>query len=158
MPSRTPFYLLIATLFVLGLGLTIHRHIVFEVPWTPGEQRQIWAVDAKIEFQAEGLTDQEKPEIKTEIAAGITAFLTMAYIVVVNPTILSAAGMPSSDVFFATCVSSAIATVVMALWARYPFSLAPGMGRAVGASSLRVASRSSRYCSGARGRSSSRTR
>ncbi len=52
----------------------------------------------------------------------------MAYIAVVNPAILSASGMPKSNIFFATCVSSAIATGVMGLWARYPFCLAPGMG------------------------------
>ncbi len=63
-----------------------------------------------------------------EIAAGVTTFLTMAYIVVVNPAILSKAGMPLSDVFFATCVASAAATITMALWAKYPFALAPGMG------------------------------
>jgi adenine/guanine/hypoxanthine permease len=65
---------------------------------------------------------------RTEILAGTTTFLTMAYIVVVNPAILSSSGMPLQDVFFATCVSASIATFVMALAARYPFALAPGMG------------------------------
>lgn len=65
---------------------------------------------------------------KTEIAAGLTTFLTMAYIVAVNPGILSTTGMPFEDVFFATCVASALATATMALYARYPFALAPGMG------------------------------
>jgi AGZA family xanthine/uracil permease-like MFS transporter len=68
------------------------------------------------------------PSWRREILAGCTTFLTMAYIVVVNPTILAASGMPPDEVFFATCVASALATTVMALWARYPFALAPGMG------------------------------
>ncbi len=63
-----------------------------------------------------------------EIVAGVTTFLTMAYIVVVNPAILSNTGMPLEDVFFATCVSASLATFVMAILARYPFALAPGMG------------------------------
>ncbi len=66
--------------------------------------------------------------LKTELLAGVTTFVTMAYIVVVNPAILSKSGMPFEDVFFATCVSSAISCAVMALYARYPFALAPGMG------------------------------
>ncbi len=68
------------------------------------------------------------PGIKTEIAAGVTTFVTMAYIIAVNPSILSASGMPVSDVFFATCVSAAVATLIMGLYAKYPFALAPGMG------------------------------
>ncbi len=70
----------------------------------------------------------KKQPASREVLAGVSTFLTMAYIVVVNPAILSAAGMPQKDVFFATCVSAAIATGVMALYARYPFALAPGMG------------------------------
>ncbi|MFO8072210.1 MAG: NCS2 family permease [Polyangia bacterium] len=66
--------------------------------------------------------------IRREILAGVTTFVTMSYIVVVNPDILSASGMPRQDIFFATCAASAAATIVMALWARYPFALAPGMG------------------------------
>lgn len=65
---------------------------------------------------------------RREVMAGTTTFLTMAYIVVVNPAILSKSGMPMEAVFFATCAASAIATMVMALYARYPFALAPGMG------------------------------
>src|SRR5215469_3817868 len=59
--------------------------------------------------------------------AGLTTFMTMAYIVVVNPRILSQAGMPVEGVLFATCVSAALATLVMGLWANYPIALAPGM-------------------------------
>src|ERR1019366_1060067 len=58
---------------------------------------------------------------------GLTTFVTMAYIVVVNPQILAQAGMPTEGVVFATCVSSAVATLVMGLYANYPIALAPGM-------------------------------
>lgn len=66
--------------------------------------------------------------IKTEVMAGITTFMTMAYILAVNPGILSAAGMPAGGVFTATALSSLIATLVMALFANLPIALAPGMG------------------------------
>jgi len=65
---------------------------------------------------------------RTEILAGITTFLTMAYILAVNPDILSAAGMDKSAVFTATALSAAVATLVMAFAANLPFALAPGMG------------------------------
>ena len=58
---------------------------------------------------------------------GLTTFMTMAYIVVVNPQILSEAGMPAAGVVFATCVSAAVASVVMGLYANYPIAMAPGM-------------------------------
>src|SRR5260370_18601686 len=58
---------------------------------------------------------------------GLTTFITMAYIVVVNPQILAQAGMPVEGVVFATCVASAVATLVMGLYANYPIALAPGM-------------------------------
>lgn len=66
--------------------------------------------------------------IKKEVMGGITTFLTMAYILAVNPSILSDAGMDSGAVFTATVVSAVLATLVMAFYARLPFSLAPGMG------------------------------
>ncbi|WP_334314712.1 NCS2 family permease [Taurinivorans muris] len=66
--------------------------------------------------------------IRTEVLAGITTFMTMAYILAVNPSILSAAGMDASSVFAATALSSAIATAIMALYANLPVGLAPGMG------------------------------
>jgi adenine/guanine/hypoxanthine permease len=66
--------------------------------------------------------------VKTEVIAGITTFLTMAYILAVNPGILSATGMPADSVFTATALASFIATLVMALVAKLPFALAPGMG------------------------------
>jgi AGZA family xanthine/uracil permease-like MFS transporter len=65
---------------------------------------------------------------RRELLAGATTFLTMSYIVAVNPEILSAAGMPRADVVFATCVATALATALIGLWARYPFAMAPGMG------------------------------
>jgi len=71
---------------------------------------------------------ERKTDVKTEVLAGITTFLTMAYILAVNPGILSAAGMDFSRVFAATAIASAIATLVMALLANLPFALAPGMG------------------------------
>jgi adenine/guanine/hypoxanthine permease len=65
--------------------------------------------------------------IKQELLGGVTTFVTMAYIVVVNPQILSQAGMPAEGVVFATCLSAAVATLVMGLYANYPIALAPGM-------------------------------
>jgi adenine/guanine/hypoxanthine permease len=65
--------------------------------------------------------------VRRELLAGLTTFMTMAYVVVVNPRILSEAGMPVEGVLFATCVSAAIATLIMGLWANYPIALAPGM-------------------------------
>ncbi len=67
-------------------------------------------------------------DIKTEVIAGITTFMTMAYILAVNPNILSAAGMDGKAVLIATAIASFIGTALMALFANYPFALAPGMG------------------------------
>lgn len=66
--------------------------------------------------------------VQTETMAGLTTFLTMIYILVVNPSILSDSGMDWGSVFTATCLSAAIATLVMGLWGNLPFALAPGMG------------------------------
>ena len=66
--------------------------------------------------------------VKTEIIAGITSFMTMAYILAVNPSIMSAAGMDHGAVFTATALAALIGTLAMALFANYPFALAPGMG------------------------------
>jgi len=65
--------------------------------------------------------------VSRELLGGLTTFMAMAYVVVVNPRILGEAGMPIDGVLFATCLSSAIATLVMGLWANYPIALAPGM-------------------------------
>ena len=66
--------------------------------------------------------------IKTEVIAGCTTFLTMAYIIFVNPSILSQTGMDFGAVFVATCIASAFGSLVMGLVANYPIALAPGMG------------------------------
>lgn len=66
--------------------------------------------------------------VRTEIIAGITTFMTMAYILFVNPSILANTGMNIEGVFVATALTSAIATILMGLFAKYPFALAPGMG------------------------------
>src|ERR1051325_1967343 len=67
-------------------------------------------------------------DVRTEFIAGLTTFLTMVYIVFVNPAILSKTGMDSGAVFVATCIAAAVSTLVMALYANYPIALAPGMG------------------------------
>ena len=66
--------------------------------------------------------------VKNEVIAGITTFMTMAYILAVNPDILSAAGMDKHGVFVATAIAAGLATLIMALYAKLPFALAPGMG------------------------------
>ncbi|MGO0789267.1 NCS2 family permease [Herbaspirillum seropedicae] len=66
--------------------------------------------------------------IRTELLAGLTTFLTMAYIIFVNPSILGDAGMPKDAVFVATCIAAAVGTLIMGLYANYPIGLAPGMG------------------------------
>ena len=72
--------------------------------------------------------DENNTDLKTEIFAGITTFLAMAYILGVNPVILGDAGMPQSGVFFATAFVSAIASILMGLFSKYPLAIAPGMG------------------------------
>lgn len=67
-------------------------------------------------------------DVKTEVIAGITTFLTMAYIIFVNPDILSQTGMDYGAVFVATCVAAAVGCLIMGLWANYPIAQAPGMG------------------------------
>lgn len=71
---------------------------------------------------------ENKTDVKTEVMAGITTFMTMAYILAVNPNILSAAGMDANAVLIATALASFVGTICMALFANYPFALAPGMG------------------------------
>jgi AGZA family xanthine/uracil permease-like MFS transporter len=71
---------------------------------------------------------QQGTDVRTEFIAGVTTFLTMIYIVFVNPIILGKAGMDQGAVFVATCVAAAVSTLVMALYANYPIALAPGMG------------------------------
>ena len=80
------------------------------------------SIDRYFEISARGST------FATEIRAGVTTFLTMGYILFINPQILSLAGMPEADVAIATALGAAIATIIMGLYANYPFVLAPGMG------------------------------
>ena len=70
---------------------------------------------------------ENQTTVRRELLGGLTTFLTMAYIVVVNPQILAKAGVPIEGVVFATCASAAVATLVMGLYANYPIALAPGM-------------------------------
>ena len=71
---------------------------------------------------------ENNTNVKTEVIAGITTFMTMAYILIVNPSVLSTTGMDSGAVFTATALSTIIATLVMGLYAKLPFAQAPGMG------------------------------
>jgi adenine/guanine/hypoxanthine permease len=79
-------------------------------------------LDAYFKLSAHGT------DVRTEVLAGITTFLTMAYIIFVNPEILSHAGMPRESVFAATCLAAAIGSLMMGLYANYPIAMAPGMG------------------------------
>ena len=74
-----------------------------------------------------GLT-KNNTNLKTEVIAGITTFMTMAYILIVNPSILSATGMDKGAVFTATALSAIVATLIMGIYAKLPFAQAPGMG------------------------------
>ncbi|MEQ6917288.1 NCS2 family permease [Halomonas aquatica] len=71
---------------------------------------------------------EHQTDVKTEVIAGITTFLTMAYIIFVNPSILSETGMDYGAVFVATCLAAAVGCLIMGLWANYPIAQAPGMG------------------------------
>lgn len=71
---------------------------------------------------------EHETTIRTEVIAGITTFLTMAYIIFVNPIILGDAGMPQHAVFVVTCIAAALGTAIMGFYANYPIALAPGMG------------------------------
>src|SRR5690606_38328824 len=66
--------------------------------------------------------------VRTEVLAGVTTFLTMAYIIFVNPDILSTTGMDRNAVFVATCLAAALGSAIMALLPRWPIGMAPGMG------------------------------
>src|SRR6201988_2604956 len=80
------------------------------------------ALERRFALTANGTT------VRTELLAGLTTFLTMAYIVFVQPAVLSAAGMDFGAVLVATCVATALATTLMALLANYPIAVAPAMG------------------------------
>lgn len=72
--------------------------------------------------------DPTKTTVRTEILAGITTFLTMSYILAINPAMFSELNMPASAVFTSTAIAAIIGTLVMAFWAKLPFGLAPGIG------------------------------
>ena len=72
--------------------------------------------------------DSAKHSVKIEVLAGLTTFLTMSYILAVNPQIMGETGMDKGALFSATVLSAAVATFVMAFYAKMPFALAPGMG------------------------------
>ena len=72
--------------------------------------------------------DSATMTLRKEVIGGITTFLTMAYILAVNPSILSSTGMDAGAVFTTSCISAIVGTLVMALYAKLPFALAPGMG------------------------------
>jgi AGZA family xanthine/uracil permease-like MFS transporter len=71
---------------------------------------------------------ENKTNIRTEVIAGITTFMTMAYILFLNPNILSSTGMDKNAVFFATAIAAGFVTIAMGLVANFPIALAPGMG------------------------------
>lgn len=73
--------------------------------------------------------DENRTSVKTEAIAGVTTFMTLSYIIFVQPTVLSACGMDFGAVLVATCIASALATFLMGLFANYPVALAPGMGQ-----------------------------
>ena len=73
--------------------------------------------------------NKRNTSIKQELMAGLTTFLAMAYIAIVNPAILSEAGMDFGGVFVATCLAAALGSIMMGVTANYPISLAPGMGQ-----------------------------
>lgn len=94
------------------------------------------SVSTKLKFIKRGISMLEKlfklkennTNVKTEVIGGITTFMTMAYILAVNPQILSASGMDSQAILMATAIASFIGTMIMAFMANYPFALAPGLG------------------------------
>ena len=75
--------------------------------------------------------EEHNSSVRIEFIGGMTTFMTMSYIIFVQPAILSIAGMDKGAVMFATCISSALATLLMGLLAKYPIALAPGMGHNV---------------------------
>ena len=79
-------------------------------------------------FEKQFKLSEHGTDVRTEILAGITTFMTMAYIIFVNPGILSTTGMPFGSLLVATCLGASLATFLMAFLANYPFALAPGMG------------------------------
>ncbi len=100
-----------------GAGILIPVEMSILAPVAP-----LRAIESYFGVREQGST------LATELRAGLVTFLTMSYILFVNPQILSQAGLPAADVAVATAVAAATATLIMGLWANYPFALAPGMG------------------------------
>jgi AGZA family xanthine/uracil permease-like MFS transporter len=73
--------------------------------------------------------NEQSTNVRTEVLAGVTTFMTLSYILFVQPTVLAACGMDFRSVMAATCISSALATIIMGIYANYPIALAPGMGQ-----------------------------
>lgn len=92
------------------------------VPSAPSQAASTGLLERLFKLREHGTTP------RTEVIAGITTFLTMAYIIFVNPAILGDAGMPKDAVFVATCLIAALGSTIMALYANYPIAMAPGMG------------------------------
>lgn len=93
-----------------------------ETPEVAGRSGRGGFLESRFGLAAHGTT------VRTEIIAGITTFLTMAYIIFVNPQILATTGMDQSAVFVATCLAAALGSTIMALYANWPIAMAPGMG------------------------------
>lgn len=89
---------------------------------------QSYRQEVDIELEKMFKLRQNGTDVKTEVLAGITTFMTMAYILAVNPSIMAEAGMDQGAVFTATALAALVGTLLMALFANYPFALAPGMG------------------------------
>ena len=92
------------------------------MPTTPPQAAATGLLERLFKLREHGTTP------RTEVIAGITTFLTMAYIIFVNPSILGDAGMPKDAVFVATCLIAALGSAIMGLYANYPIAMAPGMG------------------------------
>jgi len=91
--------------------------------------RELYAAEPETGFFGKFFKlNASRTTFRTELVAGLTTFMTMAYILAVNPNLLSIAGIPRGGVFVATCLAAFIGTVLMALMSNYPFALAPGMG------------------------------
>jgi len=100
--------------------------IIYYLDWLA---RELYAAEPETGFFGKlfGL-NKNRTTFKTELVAGLTTFMTMAYILAVNPNLLSIAGIPRGGVFVATCLAAFVGTVLMAAMSNYPFALAPGMG------------------------------
>src|SRR5690554_83283 len=91
-------------------------------PFSASPPRDPAMLEKLFQLKAHGTT------VRTEVLAGVTIFLTMAYIIFVNPMMMADAGIDPGAAFVATCLAAALGSLVMGLWANYPIALAPGMG------------------------------